>query len=322
MIDILEWPPTPIFPEKISNTQRSMFRTCPQKWYWAYCLRGRKSMARGVDLIAGGAFAKGLEVARKCFFDEGLDSEDAIEEGVAAASLEYGDDPFDGHKKSRSKTLGAVYAYFNHWRLDMDYLHPFKTGAGTGIEFRFAVPLPIEHPYLQQPLLYDGRVDMIAEHKDIKGLWIVDEKTTTQLGASWRKKWYLDAQPTGYIWAGAQHGYHVAGALIRGISFLSNSYGFEEALCPRTEFQVEDWFEQLQRDIKGMICTFNDASGAFGTPRRPDRALDKDACAAYGGCTFLQPCSANNPEVWLKDILNPPENAALPEGDALLSLFE
>ena len=319
--------PTPTFPEKVSNTSRSTFVQCPQKWYWAYCLRGmRGKTVRGVDLVAGGAFAKGLETVRKAFYEQGIDAEAAIQLGVDAAADEYGDEPNDGHVKAKHRVLGAVYNYFDKYPLETDYLVPYKTAAGTGIEFKFAVPLPIQHPTLDQPLLYEGRVDLIAEHKDINGIWIVDEKTMTKLGPQWRRKWDLDAQPTSYIWAAQQHGYNVAGALIRGISFLSKGYGYEESLQPRSQFQIDDWYNQLLRDVRRMIYTFTNASATNAIEyERPDRALDKDACAAYSGCAFLQPCKAADPNPWLWQIFNPPENQTFDGADGhvdLMSLFD
>lgn len=297
------------FPEHISHTQLSMFRLCPQKWFWAYCLKMRRHMNRGIDLRAGGAFAKGLEVTRKAFFDEGQEAEAAIALGAEALLAEYGEDDFPEHKKNRTATLGALYAYFNHWRLGEDYLTPARFGAaGSGVEFRFSIPLPINHPTLDQPLLLEGRCDMIATHKDIAGLWIVDEKTAGSLGAGWRRKWILDAQPTTYVWAAQQHGYAVAGALIRGISFLKRDYGVEEAgPLMRSKAQIDDWYDQTIHDVHRMIVTFRLAQADIGDVprRRPDRALDKDVCSAYSGCAFIEACCASNPMPFLEAMTLP-----------------
>lgn len=298
------------FPEHISHTQRSMFWACPQKWYWAYCLKMRKHMDRGIDLRAGGAFAKGLEIARRTFYNEGQGQALAIEAGTDALLEEYGEDDYPDHKKNKSATLGALYAYFKKWPLGDDYLTPARFGAaGSGIEFKFSVPLPINHPTLNQPLLYDGRVDMFVIHKDIPGLWIEDDKTAGSLGAGWRRKWTMDAQPTSYIWAAQQHGYSVAGAIIRGISFLKGGYGVDEALVPRAKHQIDEWYVQLLRDAERMIATFEMAERSH----RPDRAYDKDVCNAYSGCAFTDPCQASDPAPFLAS-MSLPRDLATPTG--------
>ena len=304
-----------IFPEHISHTQRSMFHRCPQQWFWTYCIGLRDFTMRGIDLRAGSAFAKGLEVTRKSFFNDGHTSEDAIEMGVEAMEADYGDEDFRDHKKARHRVHSAMLGYFRNWPLGQDYLVPAQFGpAGSGVEFRFAVPLPIDHPTTGQPLLYEGRVDMIARHKDVPGLWIVDEKTAGQLGVQWRRKWRLDAQPTSYVWAAKQAGFEVAGAIIRGISFLKDSHGFEEVLTSRSAHQIDDWYEQLLRDTERMISTFQ-----FATDRRPDRALDKDVCSAYSGCPYLEACEQRDPTSALLAITRPRESAATAEN--ILDMF-
>jgi hypothetical protein len=75
--------PSPLpFPEFIDNTFRSMFAHCPQKWiYGAVHNIGPKETS--IHLHAGGAFASGLEMARKAFFDEGASPEASIKAGVS-----------------------------------------------------------------------------------------------------------------------------------------------------------------------------------------------------------------------------------------------
>lgn len=318
--------PEPSFPEHVSNSQRKLFVTCPQKWYYSYCRGLRKAEGRSVDLVAGGALARGLEVARKSFFDEGFEEYPATEAGVKALTLEYGEDLWPDHPKNRSRTMGALYAYFKNWPLGDDYLTPHKFVSGAGVESRFAIPLPIQHPYLPQPMLYEGRIDLIATHQSYgEALWIVDDKLTKTLGAGWRKQWALDAQPTSYVWAAQQMGFPVAGAIIRGTSCLSKGYGHEEAIALRNDSQVADWYQQLLWDVERMIATFRQAKlhhehASLG--RRPDRALDASACNAYyRECAFLQPCSSINPEEWLRAMIQPLPETPTDTLDAIFGEF-
>ena len=53
-----------------------------------------------------------------------------------------------------------------------------------------------------------------------EGLYIEDDKTTSQLGSSWGAQWDMRSQFTGYAWAARQSGLPIAGIIVRGISIL------------------------------------------------------------------------------------------------------
>lgn len=314
------------FPEQISYTSHSMFRQCPQKWFYAYCSGFRKKMDKSVDLVAGAAFAAGLEAARKAHYDEGADPTDAALVGIEALIEAYGEDAWPEHTKNRQAMMGALYAYFTQWPLASDYLKPMPSPAGSGIEFKFAYPLPIQHPALDQPLLYGGRLDMLAQYRDTGTLWTVDDKTASSLGPRWKNKFRLDSQGTSYVWAAQQHGYTVAGFIVRGTSILKRSYGHEEAYNPRSKWQIDDWYEQLLRDVQRMKFTYLHALGQSWDDiplmkERPDRALTQDACGAFGGCPFLDACGSPNGEAWLRAAMVDPNDQGPIDAAALAELF-
>ena len=53
----------PMFPHTFDSTMLSAFTSCPQKMFRTY-VEHWKPKSESVHLIAGGAFAKGIEVAR------------------------------------------------------------------------------------------------------------------------------------------------------------------------------------------------------------------------------------------------------------------
>lgn len=309
----------PMFPHTVDSTILAAFRSCPQKMFRTY-VQHWKPKGESVHLVAGGAFARGIEVARKAYFEgeynvpqveypidpeTGLSSrkvsweilradpgnrQDSEAAGLRALIATYGDFecPPDS-AKSLNRTVGALEFYFEHYPLGADGTEPIVLAGGKrGIEFSFARPLEIAHPVTGDPILYTGRSDMIAEA--FGGRYVVDEKTTSQLGASWPRQWENRAQFTGYIWAAKEDGIEVAGAIIRGVSILKTKYDTLQAITYRSQFEIDRWYKQVHADLRRMIeCWRN---GWW------DYSLD-EACGSYGGCSFLRVCKSADPESWL-----------------------
>ena len=150
----------------------------------------------------------------------GATAEDAIAIGLQRLLDEYGafECPADS-AKSAARTAGAFEFYFANYPLAEGDGAPIQMPGGKrGIEFSFAEPLPVSHPTSGDPLLYVGRMDAIIGYAG--GVYICDEKTTSQLGATWSRQWDLRAQFTGYAWGCEKSGVRVDGAIVRGVSIL------------------------------------------------------------------------------------------------------
>lgn len=283
------------FPLVWDNTMRAAFVRCPTYWRRAY-LEGWASPIPSIHLHAGGAFAFGVEQTRKAFYERSLPVDDAVASGAAGIITAFGDaevpDTGSGANKSPDRLLEGLVSYFDQYPLSDDPLKPLALPDGKrALEFTFSLPIPdVLHPATGDPLIYAGRFDMLAERDGV--LFIVDEKTASQLGASWVSQWTLDSQFTGYCWAARQFGYPVAGAIIRGISFLKSSIGHAQAIIYRPEWTVERWYKQLCRDLRRAIACWSEDEF--------DLALDKSACGSYGGCTFVRVCDSPDPERWLE----------------------
>lgn len=309
----------PIFPHSIDSTTLSSFRSCAQKAFRSY-LQHWKPRGESVHLVAGGAFAKGLEVARKAFYEgrfisgkfhqvaqeDGTlkdsivwveefgpagNAAESISAGLAALILDYGDFqcPSDS-AKSLERTCGALEFYFDRYPLGADGAIPLKlqTPGKSAIEFSFAEPLPINHPVTGDPLLYCGRSDMIASFSG--GTYIFDEKTTSSLGASWSRQWDMRSQFTGYAWAASRIGLPTSGTIVRGVSILKTKYDTQQAITYRAPWEIDRWLAQTVRDIERMVKCWQEGYW--------DYSLDH-ACTEYGGCSFVSICKSPNPQDWL-----------------------
>lgn len=279
----------PMFPHAVDSTMLATFRSCPQKFFRQY-LQHWKPREESVHLVAGGAFASGIEAARRAFYERGQSREDAQAAGLQALIEHYGDfECPDDSAKSLMRMCGALEFYFENYPLGEDGMEPVAFAGGRrGIEFSFAQPLPFTHPVSGDPILYTGRADMIAEFAG--GVYVVDEKTTSSLGASWARQWEMRAQFTGYSWACRENGIDVAGTIIRGVSILKTKYDTQQAITYRAPHEIDRWLEQTLRDLARMKQMWSDGWW--------DYALDH-ACAEYGGCALQRVCKSADPEPWL-----------------------
>jgi PD-(D/E)XK nuclease superfamily protein len=279
----------PPFPTVVDSSMLSAFRACPRKFAYTY-LDHWKPAAESVHLVAGKAFASGLEAAREAFYIRREPAEEAQAQGLAALWREYGtfEEPEDS-PKGPLRMAGALEYYFSRYPLGSDGATPRVFGERHGIEFSFVEPVSVVHPETGDPILYSGRADMVCD--SFGGLYIYDEKTTGQLGPTWAGKWEHRSQFTAYCWGLRGHGIHPTGIVVRGIAILKDSYNDAQAITYRSDWEVDRWLRQVERDLHRMIAMWE--AGEW------DYALD-DACTAYAGCPFARPCKSADPQPWLE----------------------
>lgn len=285
----------PELPLYIDSSMLATFRACPKKFEYEYieCLRppGRK-----VDLVAGGAFASGLEAAYVARLAEGKHPDDCYAAAYRAFAESWGDYEDDPDSpKSFSRMFQAVLEYFDVYPFDSDHVRPMLRHDGApSFEFSFGIPLldgsfP-RHPS-GDPFIYSGRFDAFG-HIDGR-LVIRDEKTSKHKPqANWSQQWDLRNQFLGYCWASQQFGFPVDTVVVRGISILKTLFHHVEAIKHYPAFLIERFVGQLARDLHRLVDCYN--SGYF------DYNL-ADSCTNYGLCSFHHLCSSPRPELWLAD---------------------
>jgi len=280
----------PAFPSVIDSSLMAAFKSCSQKAYLEF-FEHWKPLSPSVHLRAGAAYAAGLETARSAFYITGHHPDDSIALGLQKLLETYGnfECPPDS-AKSAERTAGALEFYFASYPLGTDKAIPLTLPGGKrGIEFSFLEPLEINHPVTGDPLLYSGRMDMMVEYEGLK--LGEDDKTASQLGASWPRQWDLRSQFTGYCWGAGRAGIKLDGFLVRGVSILKSKYDTLQAITYLPEWMIERWYKQLHKDIRRMIEMWE--ADDF------DYNLDH-ACAEYGGCPFKMPCQMRDPSTTLQ----------------------
>lgn len=287
----------PPFPEVFDNTMRSAFRACPQKFHYEFlqCLRPDTFQEH---LHAGAAFADGAFAYREAFFGDKKSHEEACLSGFLTFLKHFGFD--EKHEKyleekdsikSFSSMSSALLDYFEEYHGETDPITPVMLGGRPANEKSFTLPIDVAHPVTGQPILYTGRFDCLAEHRLYPGgVYIVDDKTTSQLGTNWAQQWDLRAQFTGYAWGAKSFGHPIAGVIIRGVGIYKKSIAHKQVIVHRSQYDIDRWYEQLCKDVRSAIRMWESMDFDY------DLA---DACSAFGGCSFKKFCTSQSPERFL-----------------------
>ena len=288
--------PKVTFPTVIDNTILTSFAECGYKGYLQY-LRHLRRKAPAVHLLFGGAYAHGLDFIRKNrYHAPHTAKEKIILAGIMEAWKFYGDytptEGVSGHLKTGERLARLIWDHFEHFGWKGDFLQPAVSGNKPMVEFSFAIPLDIAHPETGEPILYGGRADMIAINTTTGGMYVVDDKTCSQMGPSWVNSFDLRSQFTGYTFAAQQCGYDVAGAIVRGACILKHENKFLDSIQLRPNWMIDRWLEQVYIKIASMIEQWK--HGAY--------TMDfGSACELYGGCPFKEVCLKKEHEPWIKD---------------------
>lgn len=282
------------FPLAIDSTMMGTYRECPTHFFHSYVLR-RRPKGESIHLVAGGAFAAGIEAARRAWYEHGIRDKDTVLwlglQAVAKHHTLEDEAIAERHRaKNRVRVLEALALYLDRWPFDSDILQPIRFAGGRyGIEFTFALPLPIAHPDTGDPLLYAGRCDMLATYGE-RGYFGVDEKTSGSLGPQWANAFRLRAQFLGYAWAARESGTPLNGFMVRGIGFLSAETKFDDALIWTPEYKIDSWYRELLVWAQRAVDDYRAGTylHAYGSP-----------CSSYGGCPFTDVCD-NPPDVRMR----------------------
>ena len=292
---------TPEFPHAIDNTMRKLLVKCEKATHYRFELGLQPEGESKVDLHAGAAFAKGMEAMRRAYYIDDVQPDLALNVGINALHAAYGSYiPPEKSNKTAARMAGALAFYQQQQPIENDVLKPIEWTSGPserehiGIELSFNYEIGIDHPVTGKPLTYCGRFDMLALD-DVGRAWVVDEKTTSQMGDKWANQWFMDSQITGYCWGARklldEHGLHdiqVAGAQINGIAIRLRDYEYQRLPVFREQWEIDRWFGQLFDDVTRWKNAF--------ISKQHNMALDH-ACAFYNNpCEFVPLCKSRNPE--------------------------
>lgn len=281
------------FPIYTDSSNIATLKECQQKHFYSAIMDLRRPEPN-VDLIFGGAIAEALAAARRL---RSGPAEEALLAGTREILRHWGDTPPEGKK---NKTLWRCIEIFLDYIDKFDILEkgdpPYRIYQDM-VEFSFSIPFPVQHPQTHEPILYSGRFDAVVEDQDTGAIWALDEKTTSQLGQQWSRKWDLRGQFIGYVYALREHDIPAQGVIVRGLCPLAEGNRFGEAAVTIDSYLIEQWKESTTYELVRGIQVFETyKENLFNLPK-----AFNDACTAYSGCPYSLLCKSGSPERWLQE---------------------
>lgn len=287
------------FPTFVDSTMLAAYKSCPRRFFYEHC-RHLKAKRKNVHFVAGGAYASGMEIARRAYFENGYPAEVATHLGFLALSTGYGDyDPPDTEAKTWARTCAAYLSYFQRWPLEEDHIRPHVYHGRPMIEYTFSHPIPsTSHPTSGDPILLAGRCDQIVVWPSLSHkLFIYDDKTTKSFSLNWAREWHLRGQFTGYCWAAQENGIPVDGAIVRGTAIQKTQIKHLDAVTYRHDWEIQRWLQTTIGTVDRM-CEDWVRFTKYGV----DAFLQDfdSACTSYGGCGFAEACDHLDPEPFIE----------------------
>lgn len=127
-----------------------------------------------------------------------------------------------------------------------------------------------------EPIEYGGIFDTLVE---VSGqVYILEHKSTSQLGSYYFNQFKPNNQVTGYVWGARQlTGRRVGGAIVNAIGvYKASATKFERSITTRNDADITQWLRDVQSVCEEIQRHKKD--GYF--PRRTS------ACQLYGSCEF------------------------------------
>jgi hypothetical protein len=303
----------------LDNFSMSMFQTCPAKWLLRI-KQGWQPLRSSAALNAGQVLHKGLEVwyATQGVLTPGERIRDGIKAMQEVWPVEMPADDFRTLEKVTDTFLKYIQRYpTENWKI---------VGAENGapmVEVNFTIPTGmyldtcpdclydncgrrlvgtakdkelLENGICPQcgghleSIEYGGIFDLLVEQSGY--VYVVDHKTTTQMGQYYFNQYKPNNQMTGYCWAGEQlSGRKVGGAIINAIGwFKVGATKFERHHTGRSRPDISMWLENVRQVANQMKRA--EVLGEY--------PMNTNACTMYGRCEFHQVHTLDSPELQQK----------------------
>lgn len=293
---------------RINSSSLSLIQTCPRKSM--YVLQQKWQPRSGSSpLIFGLAVHKAMEVFYRCPRKERGEMPVNFEE--IAQTLAHGYEPPHKHflfdaitafvaaaeplralpatdKRSLCSGIWMLSHYFKTYLNDTYVTYVDK--CGPAIERTFETVLLDSHDLR---IILFGTLDIILQNEVTGSILPGDHKTSSQMGGDFLNRIKPNHQYTGYL-VGAQRalGIQTEDFLVNGIQVKARPLTarggpptFTRQITRRTEHDISEFCDVIEHSVRSYLRWEEANVWPLG---------NVDACAMWGGCSFLDVCSAPN----------------------------
>lgn len=259
----------------IDNTSLAMFKECPKKYELAI-LRGFRPRTAAAPLTFGKAYHDALETYDRDLA-KGADTDTALRAAIRVGLRAW--EPSEDSRRSRDSLVRAIVWYVEQYKHDIMKTVVLPNGRAA-VELSFRVEVPFSFSHSDDPVLYCGHIDRVAEYNG--QLYAVEHKhTVSGLYDSYWDRYTFSSQISGYVMAlKAQFNLNVAGALIDATQVGATFARYGRRIAHRVEAHQQEWITDLSYWMSQLdLCIRSD--------RFPHNT---ESCSKYSGCQFREVC--------------------------------
>jgi hypothetical protein len=170
--------------------------------------------------------------------------------------------------------------YWNTFGTDENY-EVLVDSIGPVVEREFDVHLKVVDG-IQYRLT--GTIDLVLKYKETGEIVIMDHKTSKSLGGEFINRYRLNSQMIGYCYAASRlFNTNISRYVINGLQVAKTKQSITRFQGYVNGFQLDQYIKDTLAKVSAFV-SFSD-NGYF------PRALSSE-CSSYGGCPFLDACSA------------------------------
>lgn len=194
-----------------------------------------------------------------------------------------------------------LFTYTNYWWItEVEKLLLLKAGAHLLKHYAESDDFGRTNYRVEIPVIYTGRIDLPISIDN--RIFVMDHKTTENLGDWFWTGIRMSDQPVGYVWAFEQlTGMDVAGYCINGIRTKNPpQYVLDgKPYRGKTKSPAEWWNESLQREVypvekwkteEWRTNTINLVEEFFWHYSRGAMPMKRKWCSSYGRCPYYDVC--------------------------------
>jgi len=253
----------------INYSRLNFYQTCPRLYYWRF-VENLAPQRSATPLIVGKSFHQGLAALYS-----NKNPNDFINEEFAKVRAQ------ESWLKPELEELEKQEVYVRY--MLEQYQHHYEKEPWTVLAPEVEGSIKMGEHQLH------FRTDAVVEWRN--ALWLLEHKTTAQLGPSFFKKFAMDGQITTYIYAvWGSLGTRPLGAVINAVRKSRNldAVAFERDVTLRSEAQVNDFIEQACRQCS-IIENLH--------PIKDDFLMHTSQCVRFNRqCEFMDLCLKDTPQ--------------------------
>jgi len=251
----------------IDNFALTMFQACPRK-YFMRMREGWTARRKSAALGFGGAVHEGLAT----WYRTGNKVE-----ALSAINAAWPDNsPVDDYRDKR-KCIEVMTDYLREYPAENFVVVGAPDSPMIEKSFTIDTGLTLEDG---EPIEYGGIFDGLVEFSG--SVFVLEHKTTSQLGKTYFYQFRPNNQVSGYVWAASKlSGRNVGGAIINAIGvYKSSPTKFERNITSRTPAEISEWLLNVKNTCEMIrACERSERWPMF-----------TQSCTMYGRCDFHSVC--------------------------------